>query len=55
MLLDKEADLTLMVCRVDYTPLELVEYINETAEKQRLHNMVCVLNGVEVSKNDYMY
>ncbi len=55
LLLDKEADLTLMVCRVDYTPLELVEYINETAEKQRLHNMVCVLNGVEVSKNDYMY
>ena len=53
--LDRIADLTLFVCRYKYTPSEMVEYINNVVEQQRMHNVACVLNGVKGLRAGYGY
>ncbi|MBQ7631887.1 MAG: polysaccharide biosynthesis tyrosine autokinase [Paludibacteraceae bacterium] len=45
--LDRFADLTMFVCRYKYTPMEMIDFINVTAEQERMHNIVCVLNATK--------
>ena len=45
-LINRFADLTLYVSRVNLTPRAAADFINEQHQDQKLNNMVCVLNGV---------
>lgn len=54
-LLDRIADITIFVCRYKYTPSEMVEYINNVIDQQRMHNVTCVLNGVKGLRAGYGY
>lgn len=54
-LLDRIADLTIIVSRFKYTPYEMIEYVNRAIEQKRLHNVVCLLNGVKGLKTGYEY
>lgn len=53
--LDRIADLTIFVCRYKYTPSEMTEYINQVVEQNRMHNVACVLNGVNGLRAGYGY
>lgn len=53
--LDRIADLTLFVCRYKYTPSEMIEYINDVIDQQKMHNIACVLNGVTGLRAGYGY
>lgn len=53
--LDRVADVTLFVVRYKYTPSEMVDYINNVIEQQRMHNVACVINGVKSSSTGYGY
>ena len=54
-LLDRVADMTIFVCRYKYTPIEMIDYINQVIEKKRMHNVTCVLNGVQGMRAGYGY
>ena len=54
-LLHRIADMTIFVTRANYTTYELVDFINQTHEQQRLPKMVAVLNGVDAKKVGYGY
>ena len=45
-LLDRIADMTIMVFRYKYSKQDAIEAINKIAEQKRMHHVVCVLNGV---------
>lgn len=53
--LDRVADMTIFVCRYKYTPSEMIDYINNVIEQQRMHNVACVLNGVKSTRAGYGY
>ena len=53
--LDRIADMTIFVCRYKYTPSEMIEYINNVIEQQRMHNIACVLNGIKGLRAGYGY
>jgi len=52
-LLDRIADMTIFVCRYKYTPSEMIEAINDVIAQKRMHNVVCVLNGVKGLRAGY--
>ena len=54
-LLDRVADMTIFVSRFKYTPTEMIDYINQTIEQKRLHNIACVLNGTKSTRAGYGY
>lgn len=54
-LLDRVADMSVFVCRFKYTPSEMIDYINQIVEQKRMHNVVCVLNGVKGLRAGYGY
>ncbi|MBQ3672930.1 MAG: polysaccharide biosynthesis tyrosine autokinase [Paludibacteraceae bacterium] len=54
-LLDRVADMTIFVCRYKYTPTEMIDYINQVIEQNRMHNIACVLNGVKSVNAGYGY
>ena len=54
-LLHRLVDMTLYVTRANYTPYELIEFINQTHMQQRLPKMVAVFNGVDAKKIGYGY
>ena len=54
-LLDRIADMTIFVCRYKYTPTEMIDYINQIIEQQRMKRVTCVLNGVKTSHAGYGY
>lgn len=54
-LLDRIADMTIFVSRVNYTPTEMIDYINQLAEQKRMKQMCCVLNAVKNSHAGYGY
>ena len=54
-LLDRVADLTIFVSRYKYTPFEMIEFINNEKEQDRLKNIACVLNGVGGTRAGYGY
>ena len=53
--LDRVADMTIFVCRYKYTPSEMIEYINNVIDQQRMHNIACVLNGIKGLRAGYGY
>ena len=54
-LLDRIADLTILVSRFKYTPMEMVDYLNRIVELDRMHHVACVLNGTKSSHTGYGY
>ena len=54
-LLDRLADATIFVSRYKYTPSEMIDYINQVIEQQRMHNGVCGLNGVKEIRTGFAY
>lgn len=54
-LLDRISDLTIFVSRYKYTPTEMVDYLNQIIEQERMHNVTCVLNGTKSSRTGYGY
>lgn len=53
--LDRLADMTIFVCRYKYTPMEMIERINQMIEQKRMHNVAGVLNGVKGIRAGYGY
>ena len=55
LLIGRGADLSVYVCRADYT--HKVEYtlINELAEEKKLPNLCTVINGVDLKRRKYGY
>ena len=51
----KLADVTVYICRADYTPKSSFRLINSLAAEKKLPNMCIVLNGVDMSKKKYGY
>ena len=49
------ADVTVFVCRADYTPKSSFGLLNTLAKEQKLPNPCVVLNGVDMSKRKYGY
>lgn len=54
-LLDRIADLTIFVSRFKYTPTEMVDYLNQVIDQERMHHVACVLNGTKGKRNGYGY
>ena len=54
-MLDRVADATIFVCRYKYTPSEMIDFINQVIEQERMHNVACVLNGISASSLGYGY
>lgn len=54
-LLNRVADMTIYVTRANYTTFDLIDFLNQTHEQQRLPKMVAVLNGVDAKKVGYGY
>ena len=46
-LLDRVADLTIMVFRYKYSKLDAIEAVNRIVEQKRMRHVVCVLNGIK--------
>ena len=51
----KYADVSVMICRADYTPKANISMINNSHKEQKMKNMCIVLNGVDMSKKKYRY
>lgn len=51
----KYADVTVYVCRADYTPKSSFSLVNELANENKLPQMCIILNGVDMSKKKYRY
>ena len=51
------ADVTVYVCRADYTAKESFHLVNSLAAENKLPNMCVVINGIDMSKkkNGYYY
>jgi Mrp family chromosome partitioning ATPase len=49
------ADLTVFVCRADYTPKSDFALLNGLAEEQKLPNPCVIINGIDMSKRKYGY
>lgn len=54
-LLDRVSDMTIFVSRYKYTPTEMIDYINQIIDQERMHNIACVLNAVKASRAGYGY
>ncbi|MCI7340793.1 MAG: polysaccharide biosynthesis tyrosine autokinase [Prevotella sp.] len=53
--ISRVADVTVYMCRADYTPKESFELINSLAAEKKLPTMCVVLNGIDMSKKKYGY
>lgn len=51
----KLTDVSVIVCRADYTPKVSFEQFNQLATEKKLPNMCIILNGVDLSKKKYGY
>ena len=49
------ADLTVYICRADYTPKSNFALLNGLAEEKKLPNPCVVINGIDMSKRKYGY
>lgn len=54
-LLSRLCDMTIYVSRAHYTTWDLIDFLNQAHEQQRLPNIVSVLNGVKADKVGYGY
>ena len=51
----QQADITVYVCRADYTPKSAFGLLNTLAKEQKLPNPCVVLNGIDMSRRKYGY
>lgn len=51
----QHADLTVFVCRADYTPKSSFALINSLANEKKLPNPCVVVNGIDMSRRKYGY
>lgn len=51
----KTTDVTVFVCRSDYTPKASFGLINTLAAEKKMPNMCVILNGIDMSKKKYGY
>ena len=51
----RTADITVFICRADYTPKSSFGLLNALADEQKLPNLCVVLNGIDMSKRKYGY
>ena len=49
------ADLTVYLCRADYTPKSSFELINSLSSQKKLPQICIVINGIDMSKKKYGY
>ena len=49
------SDLTVYMCRADYTPKAAFGLVNELSEENKLPRMCVVINGIDMSKKKYGY
>lgn len=49
------ADLTVCVCRADYTPKKCLSQINELARDKKMPNIAVIINGIDMSKRKHRY
>lgn len=54
-ILNRVTDATMYVCRVNYSNKGSLRYANELMEKNRLNNMVLVVNDVDRTQRGYGY
>ena len=55
LLIGRVADLSVYVCRADYTHKNEYTLINELAENNKLPNLCTVINGLDLKKRKYGY
>ncbi|WP_308746127.1 polysaccharide biosynthesis tyrosine autokinase [uncultured Bacteroides sp.] len=55
LLIGRTADLSVYVCRADYTRKAEFTLINELAENNKLPNLCIVINGLDLQKKKYGY
>lgn len=51
----KLADISIYMCRADYTPKASFDIINNLAEEKKLPNMCIAINGIDLSEKKYGY
>jgi len=51
----KHTDVTVFVCRADYTPKSSFGLLNSIAKEQKMPNICIVINGIDMSKKKYGY
>ena len=51
----QEADLTVFVCRADYTPKSTFGLLNNLAKEGKMPNPCVVINGIDMSRRKYGY
>lgn len=49
------ADMTVFVCRADYTPKKCIEAINVLAREKKLPNIAIAINGIDMSRRKHKY
>ena len=49
------ADITVYMCRADYTPKSSFAFINSLSMENKLPNMTIVINGIDMAKKKYGY
>lgn len=55
LLIGRVADLSVYVCRADYTRKAEFTLINELADSNKLPNLCTVINGLDLQKKKYGY
>ena len=51
----RQADVTVFVCRADYTPKSALNILNDLSDEGKLPNPCVILNGIDMSKRKYGY
>lgn len=51
----KHVDISIYMCRADYTPKASFNLINNLAEEKKLPNMCVAINGIDLSEKKYGY
>ena len=55
LMIARVADLTVYMCRADYTPKSSFEFINSLSAQKKLPQVSIVINGIDMSKKKYGY
>lgn len=51
----KHTDVTVFMCRADYTPKSSIQMFEDLAKEKKMPNCCIVLNGIDMSKKKYGY
>lgn len=55
LMIARVADLTVYMCRADYTPKSSFEFVNSLSAQKKLPQVSIVINGIDMSKKKYGY